>query len=515
MESAVPAEKGDALSTDENGAGESPVAPSGPVQVSLWEWDLRTNQFYSSVEFRRQLGTGEAALNSGLSDLEARLHPRDRERVKESLSRFLTSAEPCYEAQYRLRSKDDTYHWMRLRAELIHDPNGRPCRIVGYQHDISEQEAISHEVAEQRRADTAAQQAAEQLQEQAALLELAPLLVRDMDNRIVLWTKGAERLYGFSKAEALGRVSHDLFQTGFEQEMGYVDEMLRSVGQWEGELVYRKSDGERLVVASQQIVYRDSAGRPVRILEVNADITSLKSAEKSLRESETALTRSAEQLRALATGLQQAREKEAIRIARELHDQLGRCLTALKMDVDGIQRALASEVSAGKNFGAVIERVRRMNETLDETVQTVRRISAELRPGILDDLGLAAAIEWQTKDFQARSGVNCMLRLPEKDLELNRDQATALFRIFQESLTNVARHARAAKVWVNLSEEEGAVVLEIEDDGVGISPERLAERHSLGLLGMRERVAVFGGEIEFSGVPGQGTVVVVRMPLRQ
>jgi signal transduction histidine kinase len=154
-----------------------------------------------------------------------------------------------------------------------------------------------------------------------------------------------------------------------------------------------------------------------------------------------------------------------------------------------------------------------MNQTLDETVYTVRRISGELRSGVLDDLGLAAAIEWQARDFQARSGVSCVLRLPEEDLILSRDQATALFRVFQESLTNVARHAQATKVWVNLSEQEGRVVLEVEDDGVGMPSARTAERHSLGLLGMRERVAVFGGEIEFSGLPGQGTAVVVRMPI--
>ena len=127
--------------------------------------------------------------------------------------------------------------------------------------------------------------------------------------------------------------------------------------------------------------------------------------------------------------------------------------------------------------------------------------------------GLAAAIEWQAKDFQGRSGVSCMVKVPEEDLRISRDQATALFRVFQESLTNVARHAQATKVWINLREEEDAVVLEVEDDGVGFAPERVAERRSLGLLGMRERVGAFGGEVEFAGMPGQGTVVVVRMPL--
>src|SRR6516162_9318264 len=184
----------------------------------------------------------------------------------------------------------------------------------------------------------------------------------------------------------------------------------------------------------------------------------------------------------------------------------------MKMDIDGIERGLTGGV-VEESFRALIERAKRMNQTLDETVHTVRRISAELRPGVLDDLGLAAAIELQARDFEARSSVSCVIRVLEEDLRLSRDQSTALFRIFQESLTNVARHAQATKVWVNLSEKEDAVVLEVEDDGVGFSPERIAERRSLGLLGMRERVAAFGGEIEFAGVRGQGTAVVVRIPV--
>jgi PAS domain S-box-containing protein len=383
---------------------------------------------------------------------------------------------------------------------------------------------IARDITERKKAEAAMRQAQERLQEQAAVLELAPVLVRDIESRIVLWTRGAERLYGFSKAEALGRVSHELFQTEFAEGKEYVDEMLRSVGQWEGELVHRKRNGERLIVTSQQIVYRDSTGLPVHILEVNADITERKNAEQGLWESqarfagiiesamdaiisidetqrvvlfnsaaermfgcaaaealgepldrliparlraahrahveafgatgatsramgklkdltalradgrefpieasisqtkvggaklftvivrditerktaEETLSRSEEQLRALAARLRQAREEEAVRIARELHDQLGRCLTAIKMDVAGIERGLTGGAGEG-SFQALIERTKRMSQTLDETVHTVRRISAELRPGVLDDLGLAAAIDWQARDFQARS----------------------------------------------------------------------------------------------------------------
>ena len=649
----APRNQSEALSPDRKSVVQVPVVPLAGPEIAVWEWDLATNQVYLSREFRRQLGIEEAEIANGLRELETRLHPEDRERVMQGLRAYLVNPASYYEAEYRLRHIDTTYHWMLMQAQLVRDPRGQPCRIIGYQLDVSQQREakedqarlaaivessedakIARDITDQKKVEAATRQAHERLQEQAAVLELAPVLVRDMESRIVLWTKGAERLYGFSKAEALGRVSHELFQTRFAQGKAHVDEMLRSLGQWEGELVHRKSNGERLVVASQQTVYRDSTGRPLHILEVNADITQRKSAEQGLRESqarfasiidsamdaiisideaqlvvlfnraaermfgcaaaealgqtldrfipaqlrsahrahvhafgatgatnramgklndltalradgqefpieasisqtqvggaklftvilrdltkrkaaEEALSRSEEQLRALTNRLQQAREEEAMRIARELHDQLGRCLTAMKMDVDGIERGLAG-AAAEADLGALTEKVRRMNETLDETVYTVRRIAAELRPGVLDDLGLSAAIEWQARDFQRRSGVSCVVRAPEEDLPLSRDQATALFRIFQESLTNVARHAKATKVWVNLSKEEGAVVLEVEDDGVGISSARLAERHSLGLLGMRERVAAFGGEIELAGMPGQGTAVVVRMPV--
>jgi PAS domain S-box-containing protein len=197
---------------------------------------------------------------------------------------------------------------------------------------------IARDVGARKRAQVALDQANERLREHAMVLELAPILVRDMDNRIVLWTRGAERLYGFSKEEALGRISHELFQTAFPESQEHFDLILRRTGRWEGALVHRKRDGERLVVASQQIVYHDLAGKPVRILEANADIT-----ERERVEAE--LSKSREQLRALADRLLKAREEEATRIARELHDQIGRHLTTIKMDVRSIERDLAGELT--------------------------------------------------------------------------------------------------------------------------------------------------------------------------
>ena len=424
-----------------------------------------------------------------------RLIPPDRLDEEPTILARLRRGERVEHFETVRRHKDGSLVEVSVSISPIRDASGR---IVGASK-------IARDVGGRKRAQAAVDQANERLREHAMVLELAPVLVRDMDNRIVLWTRGAESLYGFSKEEALGRISHELFQTTFPESLEHFDEILRRTGRWEGALVHRKRDGERLVVASQQIIYHDLGGQPVRILEANADITERQRAE-------TELNQSREQLRALADRLLRAREEEATRIARELHDQFGRYLTTIKMDVRSIERDLAGELTS--DVARVLrEKAQTIGQTVDETVQTVRAIATQLRPGILDDLGLAAAIEWQAKDFQKRSGILCALTLPGDDPHLSRDQATAIFRIFQEILTNVARHAQATKVWVHLGEEQDAIVLEVEDNGVGISPAQLAERRSLGLLGMRERAGAFGGAVEIVGSKGQGTTVIVQMPV--
>jgi PAS domain S-box-containing protein len=441
---------------------------------------------------RRLFGyTAEEMVGQPLS----RLIPKDRLDEEPTILARLRRGERVEHFETVRQHKDGSLVDVSVSISPVRDASGR---IVGASK-------IGRDVGGRKRAQAAVDQANESLRELAMVLELAPVLVRDMENRIVLWTRGAEGLYGFSKEEALGRISHELFQTTFPESLEHFDEILHRTGRWEGALVHRKRDGERLVVASQQIIYHDLGGQPIRILEVNADITERQRAAAELHQSK-------EQLRALADRLLRAREEEATRIARELHDQFGRYLTTIKMDLRSIERVLAGEMTS--QIACVLrQKAQTIGHTVDETVQTVRAIATQLRPGLLDDLGLAAAIEWQAADFQKRSGILCALTLPGEDPPASRDQATALFRIFQEILTNVARHAQAAKVWVHLGEEREAIVLGVEDDGVGISQAQVTEHRSLGLLGMRERATAFGGTIEIAGVPGQGTTVTVRMPV--
>lgn len=221
---------------------------------------------------------------------------------------------------------------------------------------------------------------------------------------------------------------------------------------------------------------------------------------------EAHLKASEERLRALAAHLQSVREEEWTRIAREFHDQLGQELTALKMDANWIASRLPADA------GPLRERAQSMSSLIDATIQSVQQIVSRLRADMVEQLGLTAAIAWQADEFQRRSGIRCHVTLPVDSVPLDRARSTALFRICQELLTNVARHADASRVEVALRPEGGRVVLAVEDNGRGINGEVATSPKSLGLVGVRERVLPFGGRVEVRGAEGKGTLVRVTLP---
>jgi signal transduction histidine kinase len=232
------------------------------------------------------------------------------------------------------------------------------------------------------------------------------------------------------------------------------------------------------------------------------------SAERKERHlAETNLRHSNEQLRALTAYLQHVREEERTRIARQVHDELGQALTGLKLDLSW----LAGHLPRGSQ--TLQQKAQALSACIDTTIQTVRRISTDLRPGILDDLGLVAAIEWQAQDFELRTGIRCVTTTMEIETMWNQDFSTTFFRIFQETLTNIIHHADASRVEVTLTVVADQLVLVIRDNGRGISEAQIASPKSIGLLGMRERASLLAGEVIFAGTPGQGTIVTVRIPL--
>jgi signal transduction histidine kinase len=224
------------------------------------------------------------------------------------------------------------------------------------------------------------------------------------------------------------------------------------------------------------------------------------------RHAEEQLRQSHEQLRSLSVYLQHVREEERIRIAREVHDELGQALTGLKLQLSWLGNRLPPKSKLLR------EKMKSISEQIDETIHTVRRIATELRPGVLDTAGLLAALEWQAQQFQKQTGIHCEVKSAVRETLWDQDLNTAFFRIFQETLTNIIRHAKASRVEVRFVEAGNFLVLMVKDDGRGISEAEINNTKSIGLLGMRERAALLGGEVRMRGVPGRGTTVTVRIP---
>ena len=278
-----------------------------------------------------------------------------------------------------------------------------------------------------------------------------------------------------------------------------LDALLRRATQrpCRGEIRLQSQEGVPLPVRLSLNPLRPAGTRAVCLIA--SDLSAVKRAEQELRAS-------SEQSRNLAARLLSAREEERTGIAREIHDELGQSLTAMKIDLAWVASRLP------RRNAPLLERIRSTLELADSIIQSVRRISTELRPGILD-LGLAAAVEWQVQEFQARTGIQCKLRLPAQEV-VAPDASTALFRILQETLTNVARHAGAMRAEVVLRKQRDRLVLRIHDNGRGFDQAGTSLSGSLGLLGMRERAAMLGGGVSISSAPGKGTTVTAWIPLR-
>lgn len=264
-------------------------------------------------------------------------------------------------------------------------------------------------------------------------------------------------------------------------------------------------DGRELWFRDEATVVRNEEDEPQFVQGVMLDITERKRAEEQLQSSH-------EQLRGFAQHIEAVREEERTWIAREIHDELGQILTGLKMDVFWLDKKLAS-IGTGDAVSVMLTRTKSMKDLIDATILTVRKIATKLRPAILNDLGLVAAIEWQTEDFQNRTGIKCKLANNIDEIEMDERRSSAVFRIFQELLTNIARHAEATKISIGLKRDDENLFLRVRDNGKGITEKESDNARSLGILGMRERALLLGGKFNIKGFPGQGTTVTVKIPL--
>jgi PAS domain S-box-containing protein len=393
----------------------------------------------------------------------------------------------------------------RQGAETPIDDSAAPIRDTA--GNITGVVLTVRDASERQRAQQALQQSEERFRVLVEGVQDYAIFMLDPAGRVTSWNAGAERLLGYRSDEIQG-APLSRFCTPHDLRRGRPARDLQTAlehGRKEDEGWRVRKDGSRFHANVIITALRDDQGRLLGFAHVTRDITGLKQAEKEL-------TDSREKLRALAAYLQSVREEERTRIAREVHDELGQALTGLKMDLAWLEKKLA-EATAAPSLRAVRQKTRQMPEVVDEIISTIRKIATELRPGVLDDLGLEAAIEWQIQDFQKRTGIKCEFVSELKDILLSQDRATAAFRIFQETLTNIARHARATRVNIKLAASHGKLILEVEDNGKGVTARDLSGAKSLGLLGMRERAVMLDGEMTIVGRRGKGTTVGLRIPL--
>jgi PAS domain S-box-containing protein len=334
------------------------------------------------------------------------------------------------------------------------------------------------------------------------------IITMDAGGSIVFCNRGAERLFGYARADLLGQPMTQLLAERNHPRywrivLGAGTAPVEAEHGTLFEFIGTKRDGTEFPLELSLSTWTIPSGR--FFTGIIHDITGRKRAEQELHQA-------LEGVRTLSHKLEAVREDERTRIARELHDELGVGLTCLKLDLSRIRTLVTGDL-VPRERAKLTDKVQSMTQQIDATITAVQRIVAELRPGVLDDLGLVAAIEWQCRDFKRRTGIECAFATGIEDLELERGQATAVFRICQEALTNVARHAAATKTKVRLEAAGDDLLLEVWDNGAGVPEVRLSDPKSFGLQGMRERARGYRGMLTISSEPGHGTAVRLRLPL--
>lgn len=396
-------------------------------------------------------------------------------------------------------------------------------------------------VTEQRRSERALRESEERFRLLVQGVQEYGIFQLDPTGNVVSWNAGAARLMGYHAEEIIGK-HFSVFYPKDDLQNGKPDRNLAEVartGQAQEEGWRIRKDGSRFWASVLLTALRDAQGNLRGYAKLTRDMSEQREKEEALtrakellelrveqraavltrvneelrveiaerRHAEEQFKETLDQLRALAGRLQSVREEERASIAREIHDELGQACTAIKMDLALIGRKITKRQT---QLRTKIESSMRL---VDDMIVTLRRIASDLRPRTLDDLGLAAALEWQGQEFEKRTGIRCHLVLPQEPLNLDPERSTAIFRIFQESLTNVARHSQATIVEAQLEIQEDHIIFRIHDNGKGFDPEEAKAKKSLGLVGMQERALLLKGEVSIEAVPGSGTTMILRIPL--
>jgi PAS domain S-box-containing protein len=339
---------------------------------------------------------------------------------------------------------------------------------------------------------------------ESSILDAIPQAVVGLHERRINFANNAVKaIFGWHREELIGKSITMIYRN--EEESDKIGNIFYSSLEhqrtYETEFPCLRKDGREILCRMKASRIGEKL-RDRRIVVTFEDITAQKKAQADLE-------RSRQELRNLSVHLQSVREKESTWMARKIHDELGQSLTALQMDLSWLTSRLPAD-----NKG-IREKTQSMSDLVDSTIESVHKITTELRPSLLDDLGLPATIEWQAAEFQKRSGICCRADIHCRDGVVDKEMATTIYRIFQEMLTNIARHAKATQCLVSLKENEKELNLEVTDNGAGITQWQIDDPQSFGMIGMRERAHLWGGTVHVRNVKPSGTMVRVLIPLNK
>jgi PAS domain S-box-containing protein len=461
--------------------------------IGVWDLDLLNNELTWDHQMNTLYQIETIGFSGAYDAWSERVHSDDLSRVENEIQEAIKGVK-AFDTDFRIVWPNGEERNIKAFARVVRDEQGKPIRMTGINYDITDR----------KRAERSLRESEAQYR---ALVENTPDIIArfDCESRYLFVNSAVSQ---FSARTLDGFLGKRPSEVGFSEDQaafreGVIRRVFTTRKPFETEFEF---EGPKGLSIFEWRVYPefDAAGNIQSVLSINRDITERKRAEEEVKQSR-------ELLRALSAHLQSIREEERTMIAREIHDELGQALTGLKMDLSSLQKSLRK--TGELDLSRLTEKTTTMGQLIDSTIQTVRKIATDLRPGILDDLGLVAAIEWQSQDFQKRTGIKCNFTPGMDDLDLNAERSTTLFRIFQETLTNVARHSEATEVVVTLNRDHNDLAFEIRDNGKGISQTEISGRGSLGLLGMRERAQRLGGDLKISGAPGEGTIVIARIPL--
>ncbi|MCX6291473.1 MAG: PAS domain S-box protein, partial [Bacteroidetes bacterium] len=458
--------------------------------IGSWDSDLINDHIKWSDEVYRIFGLEPQEFKATYQAFLEHVHPDDRSFLNESYNKSIKE-KSRFDIVHRIVMKDQSIKYVNEKCETFYDETGKAIRSIGTVQDITERKKAEDEIKlSQERFRT--------------LYEENPLMNFTLDkkgNILSVNKRGAKELE-YTPDELIGKPVFRIFHAeDHEKVLLQIQKCISTPRQsfsWEMSQLTRS--GCTIWVSETGTALPDEHGNYL-VMVVCENVTERKKTEEELHQMN-------EQLRYLSSHLQSIREEERANIAREIHDELGQQLTGLKMDASWLNKKIPAEDKISH------DKIKDMISLLDETVKTVRRISTELRPSILDDLGLVDALDWQSSEFEKRTGIHCRFKSTSAEMQLDKNLSTGIFRVYQETLTNIARHAEATEIKTFFELSDQHAILMIRDNGKGFDEAEIKNKHTLGLTGMKERAIMFGGKLTIESSKGKGTAILLRVPLK-